>query len=99
MLAKLEKVPVYGGQNRLEEGSRASEAFKAQNVSLECAFVSGHAGSGFRALVLGSPGDDNEFARVRHDALLVSSLISGFDVAPFSPSRPGWHMPWLVWGG
>lgn len=36
VLARLEKVPVYGGQSRLEEGSRASEAFKAQNVSLNC---------------------------------------------------------------
>lgn len=32
MLARLGQVPVYGGQNRLEEGSLASDAFKAQNV-------------------------------------------------------------------
>ncbi len=35
MLGRLEKVPVYGGQSRLEEGSMASDAFKAQNVSRE----------------------------------------------------------------
>ncbi|CAM9149348.1 unnamed protein product, partial [Ectocarpus fasciculatus] len=31
VLARLENVPVYGGQSRLEEGSLASDAFKAQN--------------------------------------------------------------------
>ncbi|CAM9896496.1 unnamed protein product [Ectocarpus sp. 6 AP-2014] len=34
VLARLEKVPVYGGQSRLEEGSLASDAFKAQNRAL-----------------------------------------------------------------
>lgn len=32
VLARLEQVPVYGRQNRLEEGSLASDAFKAQNA-------------------------------------------------------------------
>ncbi|CAM9131029.1 unnamed protein product [Pylaiella littoralis] len=34
VLARLGQVPVYGGQNRLEEGSLASDAFKAQNRAL-----------------------------------------------------------------
>eukprot|EP00904_Undaria_pinnatifida_P012130 jgi/Undpi1/8047/HiC_scaffold_24.g10519.m1 len=32
VLSRLEKVPVYGGSNLLEEGTLASDAFKAQNV-------------------------------------------------------------------
>ena len=33
-MARLEKVPVYGGSTLLEEGTLASDAFKAQNVRM-----------------------------------------------------------------